>query len=120
MSEIQKWGLQRSHIEGHSGLFSTTQQFFDCLDTITETQAQWEKVTIVDPEGKKAPVVYYMRDPLAVLQEILSNSDVKDKCVWAPVKLYGEGGERVFTDMHTADWWWEKQVMCQFYCDHLQ
>lgn len=52
----------------------------------------------------------YKRNPLAVLQEILENSAIKDKMVWAPRKTFDHAGKRVYTDLHTSEWWWRMQV----------
>jgi hypothetical protein len=64
---------------------------------------------IVGPNGKYKCKAW-MRNPLAVLQEILENPTLKDKVVWAPQKAYDATGNRVFTDLHTSEWWWEIQV----------
>jgi hypothetical protein len=110
-AEIEKWALRKSFTDHRPGLFNSTKEFFNCLDTLTETMAPWEKQTIRDKEGKKPKVVYYKRDTAAVLQEILESPMVKDMCVWAPIKMYSQEGERVYTDLHTSDWWWDMQVM---------
>jgi Plavaka transposase len=111
-SEIKKWGLRRSYRDPREGLFNTTEEFYNCLDKIADTQADWIEATIIDPENGRTPVKYYRRDTLAVLAEILSTPVLKDKCVWTPVKMYDGSGNRVYTDIHTGDWMWTQQVIC--------
>ena len=72
-------------------------------------QADWIETSVNDPDNP--PVKYYKRDTLAVLAEILSTPILKDKCVWAPVKMYDTSGNRVYTDIHTGDWMWKQQVI---------
>jgi hypothetical protein len=91
--------------------FSSVKQFYNRLDSLMLCQSRWESTSIVDTANPSNPEIqYWSRDSLAVLQEILENRELADKCVWAPVKQYNSEGERVYTDMHTADWWWDLQV----------
>jgi len=48
-------------------------------------------------------MMYWKRDTLAVLQEILDNSNLADKCVWAPSQRFSSSGERVYMDMDTCE-----------------
>ena len=54
-------------------------------------------------------VKFYARDSLAVLQEILENPALADKCVWEPERVTNGDGERVYTDMHDSEFWWNTQ-----------
>jgi len=108
-SDIKKWGVREPGIECDNGLFRSITEFYKRLDDIQATQAAWLECDIEDRKGQfkcKA----WMRDPMAVLQEILDNPMIKDKVVWAPRKMYDQAGNRVYTDLYTTDWWWEMQV----------
>ena len=115
-ANIFKWGLKRpgSRLPEDS-LFESHREFYSCLDIIADCQSTWESVDIMDSSSPpKIFTKYWKRDSLAVLQEILENPAIKDKCVWEPQKNYNSEGERVYTDMHTGDWWWDIQVISWF------
>lgn len=96
--------------------FSSYADFISRLDILRSCHASWvERKIYPRSVGQRSQwdgkVSYWAKDPLAVLQEILENENLKDKCVWAPVKEYSADGERIYTDLHTADWWWSVQVV---------
>ena len=87
-------------------------QFHSCLDEMASVMTPWQSILIKGDDNlpKQEPVRYWLRDSLAVLQEILENPELVDHCVWGPVRQRNSEGERVYTDMHTGDWWWKVQV----------
>lgn len=107
--DIKKWAVTEPGIEGHSGLFRSVTEFYKRLDDIQATQVPWLECDVEDRKGE-FKCRYWMRDPVAVLQEILDNQTIKDKVVWAPRKMYDQTGNRVYTDLHSTDWWWQMQV----------
>jgi Plavaka transposase len=115
-SEIQKFGVKDPYHDGqdHAGLFENVNAFFRPLLTLTATLAEWKEMEVTDPKGAYK-CKGYRRDVLAVLQEILDNPCISDKVVWAPRRMYDEAGNRVYTDLHTANWWWETQVSTIIY-----
>jgi hypothetical protein len=54
----------------------------------------------------------WFRDPVECVRELLSNPAFIDYMSFAPECVYsnGEGKERIFDEMWTADWWWQTQV----------
>jgi len=34
----------------------------------------------------------------------------RDDFVYAPRREYDTNGQRIYAEMHTADWWWDLQV----------
>ena len=91
--------------------FVSVAHFHNCLDEISGQMAPWQSNIIMDQTVQlKANARYWYRDSLAVLQEILDNPKIAKKCVWSPVKQFNHDNQRVYTDMHTSDWWWEVQV----------
>lgn len=99
-------------LSAHLG-FSSTQDFFNRIDGLTGLQSPWKQDSLRH-QGLylrwDSKVKFWYRDPLAVLQEIFENKNLRTKCQWAPVKEYNANGERVYTDMYNGDWWWEIQV----------
>jgi len=90
VSEIKQWALRQSFPELREGTFNISEEFYNCFDKIADMQADWIETSINDPNN---PLVkYYKRDTLAVLAEILSAPILKDKYVWAPVKMYDGSG----------------------------
>jgi hypothetical protein len=53
--------------------------------------------------------VFY-RDPVNCIEFLLQQSAFKEHMVYAPIKDYNELGERVYSEVHTCDWWWNEQV----------
>jgi hypothetical protein len=93
--------------------FSSTTDFLARIDQLSSLQSTWTQGTLTNQRSEVSwvtDVKFWHRDPLAVLQEIFENPDLKDSCVWEPVKQYNSEGERVYTDMYTGDWWWRLQV----------
>jgi len=35
----------------------------------------------------------------------------RDDLVYAPRPEYDQSGQRIYAEMHTADWWWDVQVL---------
>ena len=70
--------------------------------------AAW-KVGSVRFEDDDSPVTYYYRDPIELVAYILSQPAYSDHLVFAPVKEY-QNGTRIYSELHTGDWWWETQV----------
>ena len=60
-------------------------------------------------EDDDAPVAYYYRDPIELVEYILSQPAYRDHLIYAPVKEYQDGC-RIYSELHTANWWWETQV----------
>ena len=86
------------------------------MDELRAVLTPWKKmeVQIQGADGNLETVEYFKKDTLAVLQEILENPNLADKCVWAPVRefVHRANGvpERLYTDLDNSDWWYEMQV----------
>ena len=57
-------------------------------------------------------VELWRRDPLEIIQDLISNPMFKDEIVYQPERVYKdeEGKIRVYDEMWTGDWWWDTQV----------
>ena len=64
------------------------------------------------PNTKASPIFY--RDPVKLLKYILKQPAYARDMVWNPVREFDSLGRRVYSELHTADWWWEEQVSTWF------
>ena len=55
-------------------------------------------------------VAYHYRDPVAIARFLIRQRAFMDELVYAPIWDYNLKGQRVYSEMHTANWWWETQV----------
>jgi Plavaka transposase len=109
--DIKKFGVKRGRSVYEDEIkFASARSFFRCLDILAECQCPWTKINIIF-DGSAGGITFWKRDALAVVQEILENAGIADKCVFAPVREYNTEGQRVYTSMHTANWWWDVQVL---------
>jgi hypothetical protein len=67
------------------------------------TNGQW---TDAHPE----PISFYRRDILTCARWLLRQPAYDGQLKYAPERHFNEEGGRIYTEMHTCDWWWEKQV----------
>jgi hypothetical protein len=65
-----------------------------------------------DDEPLTEEVEMWSRNILDVIQELLENNVYGDKLVFAPRREYNDisQNERRYSEMWTADWWWNLQV----------
>jgi hypothetical protein len=55
-------------------------------------------------------IAYYSRDILQCARWLLRQLAYEDHLTYAPERHFNDDGQRVYTAMHTADWWWDPQV----------
>jgi hypothetical protein len=105
---------QRSYLRNSQAPFSSYEDFISRIDEMARNQSKWDGRRFssnVNEDIWAKGLRYWVRDPLVVVQEILENKSLADKCVWAPRKIINSEGERVYTDLHDTDWWWDAQVV---------
>ena len=56
------------------------------------------------------PSTFFYRDPVACIRYLFRQRIFKDVISYAPTQEYNAGGERIYSELHTGDWWWEVQV----------
>lgn len=62
------------------------------------------------PGGASRHTTYYYRSPLSCIQYLLKQPCFRNHLIYAPVREYNEPGEWMYSEMHTADWWWSTQA----------
>ena len=64
----------------------------------------------VDDGSRCLPFFY--RNILDCVRYLLRQIAYRDDLVYAPRREYDSEGQRLYSEMHTADWWWDVQVQC--------
>ena len=67
--------------------------------------------------GSNRRTTYYYRSPLSCIKYLLKQPCFREHLVYTPVREYNEAGERMYSEMHMADWWWSTQVCCDAFGD---
>jgi len=62
-------------------------------------------------EDGKRTLPFFYRDVLGCVRYLLRQIAYRDDLVYAPRREYDEDGNRIYSEMHTADWWWGVQVL---------
>jgi len=58
----------------------------------------------------KEPIKFWHRDIIECAKWLLKQPAYADHLSYAPQQWFEEDGRRTYGEMHTADWWWERQV----------
>ena len=112
-NKVAKSQIDAYFVEGLSAMDSKSfrsayplRQHLDILNPFGEYLV-WTEASIND--GRHATTFNYqnMIDCVRYLiREVVYSSDM----VYAPIREYDSSGERLYSEMHTADWWWDMQV----------
>ena len=54
--------------------------------------------------------VFFYRDVVNCVEYLLAQPAYRGDITYGPIKEYDGNGQRLYSEMHTADWWWETQV----------
>ena len=68
---------------------------------------QWFEGQVED--GSRTLPFFY-RNVLDCVWYLLRQIAYRDDLVYAPRREYNHSGNRIYAEMHTADWWWDVQV----------
>ena len=55
-------------------------------------------------------VDFWGRNLYTCVKWLLRQPAYREKTVYAPERIYNITGDRIYSEINTADWWWEKQV----------
>jgi len=84
----------------------TLREYLDVLDPFREYFV-WVEATIDD--GRHATTVYYC-NIIDCVRYLIGQVAYTSDLVYAPIQAYDTSGERLYSEMHTGDWWWDIQV----------
>jgi hypothetical protein len=65
------------------------------------------EILINNYEVRKLTIYY--RNAMDVVSFLLGHRPHRDDLVYAPVRQFGSNGQRIYDELHTAEWWWERQ-----------
>jgi len=107
-SRIQDYfasGLGNSESVGYGAMHAFEKHLWE-LDPYSR-YLQWFQGQVED--GKRTFSFFY-RNVLDCVRYLLRQIAYRDDFVYAPRREYDHTGQRVYAEMHTADWWWDIQV----------
>jgi len=58
----------------------------------------------------KRTLLFFYCDILNCVRYLLRQITYRDDLVYVPRQEYDQNGERIYAEMHTAEWWWDVQV----------
>jgi hypothetical protein len=94
--------------------FKSLQDFKSRLALLPTKGGDWKQafVQLADPGSSFVPpkVEFWKRNSLEVLKDIIADVRLAKEMKWAPEKHYNLKQQRVYSELWSGDWWWEKQV----------
>jgi len=112
-SKVSKSQIDAYFAEGFGGMDAlsfrfayTLQQHLAVQDPFGE-YLTWREVVIGD--GRHTTTFYY-RNALNYVRYLVCQVAYRSDMVYAPIREYDSSGERLYSEMHTADGWWDTQV----------
>ena len=93
----------------HSTSFKSAHTLENLLNTLDPHGSflQWHEGT---REDRQHSTCFFYRNIVDCVRYLIGQIAYKDSMVYSPVKEYDSEGARVYTEMHTGQWWWEMQV----------
>jgi Plavaka transposase len=88
--------------------FESHNHFMSCLDVIATRVTPWRSGTLTVLGSERTYSIWH-RDTADVLQELIGDVTIGAQMKWAPVARFDNDHNRVYTEMYTANWWWDQQ-----------
>ena len=119
-SDLSKGAVQRMLVNPSLSKLHTLLSFHSAEEWLSKIQkipygpmGIWQVTTFeTTPRYPGSPCKEYRllyRDIVGVIRFLLGHEPFKDDLVYAPVRHTNQAECRVFTELHTANWWWETQ-----------
>jgi hypothetical protein len=98
-----------------NGLLPSSQLSFSSADSLYKKleimghdlgQSSWSTGSTILTDGTE--ITFKYRNPVFLAHYLLKQYAYKEHLVYAPVKEF-RGNSRIYSELHTADWWWETQ-----------
>ena len=61
-------------------------------------------------DDEKHSTTFNYRNVIGCVRYLIRQITYRPDMVYAPIREYDSSGDRLYSEMHTADWWWETQV----------
>ncbi|KAF8447545.1 hypothetical protein L210DRAFT_3609849 [Boletus edulis BED1] len=108
------WASLQEHPQGQPP-FANHQHLYQLIDQIMEEE-MWQSFEMQHadahdpsaPPWKQATYQMYLRDPMKLLEQQLSNPELKDFMDYAPSQVFGEKDQRVWSNFMTGNWAWHQ------------
>ena len=105
-------GLHRLHTgqpESQGGSFTSAYSLYKLVDTMDRdlVPSSWKTAEVQLWTGS---IQYRYRDPVAIVTYLMRQRTFVNHMFYSPVQEFDTAGERIYSEMHTADWWWQTQV----------
>jgi len=84
----------------------TLENHLQLLDPYSQ-YLQWFEGQVED--GQRTLPFFY-RNVLGCVRYLIRQIAYRDDLVYAPRHEYDSTGQRIYAEMHSADWWWDVQV----------
>lgn len=81
-------------------------QYIDALDPYQDLLA-WNEGTFKHADHTST---FFYRDIVHCVEYLLAQPTYREDTVYGPIREYDGSGQRLYSEMHTGDWWWETQV----------
>jgi len=105
INEYFSSGLGSSALVGYSSMHPL-ESHLRSLDPHS-SYLQWFEGQV---EDSKRTLPFFYRNVLDCVRYLLRQIAYQDDLVYAPRREFDPNGERIYAEMHTADWWWDVQV----------
>jgi hypothetical protein len=98
--------------------WSSAEEMYATIDAIQEGNAPWKTVSFTYNGPRPANPPKWMletyelctRDSRLVLHQQLATSDYVDKIDYVPYRQFKAGGDRIWSNLMSADWAWAQAV----------
>ncbi|KAI5848606.1 hypothetical protein DFP73DRAFT_474133, partial [Morchella snyderi] len=87
--------------------FQSAYTFQKQLDKMPGAPPTFQYGTVGDGFGNMTELYY--RNPVECARYLLGQRCYSDRMVYRPEKIYDPDGYQLYSEMHTADWWWTMQ-----------
>ena len=112
INEYFTHGLGNSALAGYNSMPDTLENHLRFLDPYS-AYLQWFEAQVEDG-SRTVPFLYH--NVLDCVRYLLRQITYRDDLVYAPQREYNHSGNRIYAEMHSADWWWDVQVqLCNLF-----
>lgn len=100
------------HVEAENMSFTTGESFYKALNRMHGGAPSWQdgEIEIVENIKPSSTTSFYYRNVVDCAHYLLRQPCYTEDMIFAPVREYDGDGHRMFSEMHTASWWWDTQV----------
>jgi hypothetical protein len=104
-------GLDRSICSSLKSNYHLRQKIDRMEDGLGHSSWRKSKLSMAWNEQHPGNIVFWHRDLIGCAKWILRQPAYKEHLIYAPARSINNAGHRVYDEMNTGDWWWERQVI---------